>query len=183
MTVDLSGQIIVALNFCCISARVAHAFKTALWILLLLIVPRWVTLFGSQRRLLPQGSEFHMACGEKGNKQEAIYRQKPATVRAHVCSTISEQEFQSELDKPRIVDRIIHDSKGSRLKEGLWRGKLRMVEEVEELSPELEAHPFARAKGRSLEYGEIKIDDTLLAKAGIYARLVSECERIRLRET
>ena len=49
-----------------------------------------------------------------------------------------------------------------------------MVEEVEELSPELEAHPFGRTEGRSLEYGEIEVDDTLLAKAGIHARLVSK---------
>jgi len=79
---------------------------------------------------------------------------------------VSQHKFHSELDKPRIVDRIIHDSKASRLKEGLWRAKLRTVEEVEELSPELEAHSFGRAEGRSFEYGEIEIDDTLLAQTG-----------------
>jgi hypothetical protein len=69
------------------------------------------------------------------------------------------------------------------LKEGLRRGKLRTVEEVEELSPELEADSFGRTEGRSLEYGEIEIHDTLLAKAGIYARLVSKDKVIGLRET
>ena len=58
-----------------------------------------------------------------------------------------------------------------------------MVEEVEELSPELEAHPLSRTEGRPLEYGEIEIHDALLAKAGIHARLASELEVIRLRET
>jgi hypothetical protein len=72
-------------------------------------------------------------------------------------TTASEHKFHSELDKPGNVDRIIHDSKASRLKEGLWRTKLRMVEEVEELSPELEAHSFGRAEGRSLEYGKIEV--------------------------
>jgi hypothetical protein len=69
------------------------------------------------------------------------------------------------------------------LKEGLWRAKLRMVEEVEELSPELEAHPLSRTEGRSLEYGKIEIHDTLLTKAGINARLASESKVIGLRET
>jgi hypothetical protein len=59
------------------------------------------------------------------------------TIPLQTRPTASEHEFQSQLDQPRVVDRIIHDSKGSRLKEGLWRTKLRMVEEVEELSPEL----------------------------------------------
>jgi len=95
----------------------------------------------------------------------------------------SKFKFHCKLDKPRIVDRTVHNSKGRRLKEIVWRAKLRMVEEVEELSPELEAHPLTPTEGRSLEYGEIKIDDTLLAKAGIHARLVSEPKGIRLRET
>jgi hypothetical protein len=69
------------------------------------------------------------------------------------------------------------------LKEGLWRTKLRMVEEVEELSPELEAHSFGRAEGRSLEYGKIEVDNALLTEAGIHARLVSKRKSIRLRET
>jgi hypothetical protein len=58
-----------------------------------------------------------------------------------------------------------------------------MVEEVEELSPELEAHSSGGAEGRSLEYGEIEIDDTLLAQTGIYAWLVSKDKVIGLRET
>ena len=49
-----------------------------------------------------------------------------------------------------------------------------MVEEVEELSPEFQAHPFGRTEGRSLENSEIEIHDTLQTKAGIYARLVSK---------
>jgi hypothetical protein len=98
-------------------------------------------------------------------------------------STASEHNFHSELNQPRVVDRIIHDSKACGLKEGLRRGKLRMVEEVEELSPELEAHPFGRTEGRSLEYGEIEIHDALLAKSGIHARLVSKDKVIGLRET
>ena len=95
----------------------------------------------------------------------------------------SEHKFQGELNQPRVVDRTIHRSKACRLKEGLWRAKLRMVEEVEELSAELQAHSFGRAEGRSLEYGEIEIEDTLLAQTGIYAWLVSKDKVIGLRET
>ena len=94
----------------------------------------------------------------------------------------SEHKSHSELDKPRTVDRVIDDSKASRLKEGLWRAKLRMVEEVEELSPELEAHSFGRAEGRTLEYGKIEVDNALLTEAGIHARLVSKDKVIGLRE-
>ena len=123
------------------------------------------------------------ACGRAplpGNANSPLARHSPF----HVSNRLGlRTQIHSELDQPRVVDRIIHDSKASRLKEGLWRTKLRMVEEVEELSPELEAYPFARAEGRSLEDGEIKIDNTLLAKAGIHARLVSEGKGIRLRET
>ena len=58
-----------------------------------------------------------------------------------------------------------------------------MVEEIEKLSPEFQAHPFGRTEGGSLENSEIEIHDTLQTKAGIYARLVSKSKSIRLRET
>ena len=58
-----------------------------------------------------------------------------------------------------------------------------MVEEVEELGPELQAHPFGRTESGSLEYGEIEIDNTLLAQAGIHARFVAKDKGIGLRET
>ena len=95
----------------------------------------------------------------------------------------SKHKFQGELNQPRVVDRTIHRSKACRLKEGLWRAKLRMVEEVEELSAELETHPFGRTEGCSLEYGEIEIDDALLTQAGIYTRLVAKDKGIGLGET
>jgi hypothetical protein len=62
-------------------------------------------------------------------------------------STCSKHKLQCELNQPRIVDRIIDASKGPIRKEGVWRAKLRMVEEIEELGAELEAHPFARTGG------------------------------------
>ena len=58
-----------------------------------------------------------------------------------------------------------------------------MIEKIEELGTEFEAHPLRRTEGRSLENSESEIDDTLLAKAGIHPRLVSELEVSWLRET
>jgi hypothetical protein len=58
-----------------------------------------------------------------------------------------------------------------------------MVEKIEELSPEFEANPLCRTESSSLEYCQIKIDDALLAKAGIHPRLVSKDKGIGLRET
>ena len=95
----------------------------------------------------------------------------------------SEYKLQSELNQPRIVDRKIDASKACIGKDCIGRAKLRMVEEVEELSAELQAHPFVRTEGCSFEYGEIEIDDTLLAQAGIHARLVAKDKSIGLRET
>jgi len=87
------------------------------------------------------------------------------------------------LNQSGIVDRIVDASKVAIRKEGVRRAKLRMVEEIEKLSPEFQAHPFGRTDGRSLENSEIEIHDTLQTKAGIYARLVSKSKSIRLRET
>ena len=86
----------------------------------------------------------------------------------------SEYKLQSELNQPGIVDRIVDASKGAIRKEGVRRAKLRMVEEIEKLSPEFQAHPFGRTEGRSLENSQVEIHDTLQAKAGIHARLVSK---------
>ena len=95
----------------------------------------------------------------------------------------SEYKFQSELNQPRIVDRKVYASKGCVRKTCIGRAKLRMVEEVEELGAELEAHPFVRSECGSLEYGEIEIDNAFLAQAGIHARFVAKDKSIRLRET
>src|ERR1700693_2141217 len=88
----------------------------------------------------------------------------------------SEYKFQSELNQPRIVNRKEDASKGCIRKACIGRGKLRMIEEVEEFSTEFQTHPSFRPEGGSLEYGEIEIDDTLLAQAGIHARLVAKDE-------
>src|SRR5450432_2603799 len=103
-----------------------------------------------------------------------------ASHKSFVHAEKSEYELQCELNQPGIDDCTIHRSKTCRLKEGLWRAKLRMVEEVEKFRAELQTHPFGRTEGRSLEYGKIEIDDPLLAKAGIHTRLVSKLEVIRL---
>lgn len=58
-----------------------------------------------------------------------------------------------------------------------------MVEEVEELSAKLEAHPFRLTENGSLEYGEVKVHDTFLTKGGIDARFVAKDKGIGLRET
>ena len=49
----------------------------------------------------------------------------------------------------------------------LWRIKLRSVEQVEELTPELEAKSTIRAKLRVLEGGKVKV----LLSVGTYVRL------------
>ena len=57
-----------------------------------------------------------------------------------------------------------------------------MVEDVEELRPELKVHPFPRPEGRSLKHREVEVLNTILPKTWIHARLVSETERRRRRK-
>jgi hypothetical protein len=93
--------------------------------------------------------------------------------------TPSEGKLHSELDEPRIVNRIIVNrisdaSKACRQEKGVRRSKLRTVEEIEKFGAELETQPLSRTECRSLKHSKIEIEDTLLAKPGIDARLVSE---------
>ena len=58
----------------------------------------------------------------------------------------------------------------------VWRSKLRPVEDVKELGPELKAEPFIGRETRSFEYRKIKIINSLGAQPRIHARLIPECE-------
>ena len=73
-----------------------------------------------------------------------------------------EREPQPKLNLPRIAERAAHDPEGGRHLSGIRGGKLRVVEDVEELRPELEVHPFPRPEGRSLEHREVEVLDTIL---------------------
>jgi hypothetical protein len=89
-------------------------------------------------------------------------------------TNLSERKLHSELDEPGIVNRINDASKTRRREKAVRRSKLRTVEEIEKFSPELETQPLIRTECRSLKHGKIEVEDTLLAKTGIDARLVSE---------
>ena len=78
----------------------------------------------------------------------------------------SEQQFQRELNKPRVcsLSRAGDHSKVRvvrRATVGRGRGKLGSVEEVKKFGPKLETQPFVGPESCSLEQGEVKIVDAL----------------------
>src|SRR5216684_106745 len=99
-----------------------------------------------------------------------------------------EDEFESELNQPRICpgSRAGYDSEVliiSCAANGVGRGKLCSIEDIEKLRSKLEVEPVVGSKPRSLEEGEIEIVDSLCAQPGIHARLISESEIRRCRKT
>src|SRR6266849_873670 len=84
------------------------------------------------------------------------------------------REPQPELNEPRIAERAGHVPEVGRDLDRIRGRKLRVVEDVEELRPELEVHPFPRPEGRSLEHREVEVLNTILPETRIHPRLVSE---------
>src|SRR5580658_8372830 len=88
-----------------------------------------------------------------------------------------EREFQAELDEARVVDggadgaeavggsasttcgkAASAEIRRAQAACAIWRGKLRMVEEVEELRAEVQAHVFPR-KLELFDNGEVGVDE------------------------
>lgn len=93
----------------------------------------------------------------------------------------SEFQLQSELDQAGKVNRVGHLAEGGTGEGSVRRPELRVVEEIEQLRPELDPHSFV--DGGPLEHGEVEVDYTLLPDRGINPRLVTEGPRAWGRET
>ena len=79
-----------------------------------------------------------------------------------------ERELQPELNEPRITECGGHNPEVGRHLSGIRGGKLRVVEQVEELRAELHVHAFARPEVRSFEDCEVKVIHALLPKRCIH---------------
>lgn len=67
-----------------------------------------------------------------------------------------------------LAEAVIPRTRIGTVEAGARDAKLRVIEQVEEFSPELNAESLG--DGRPLEYGEIKVVDSGCAQRGIYAR-------------
>ena len=76
----------------------------------------------------------------------------------------SERKFQAELNEPRIAKGARHHPEVGRHLSRIRCGKLRVVEQVEDLRAELQVHPFARPEGRSLKDGKVEVLNVILPK-------------------
>ena len=90
-----------------------------------------------------------------------------------------EQEFQSELNQPRIVQLVIRNSETRIIRfaaSGIRCDELDAIKRIEELRSELQTEPFTRTEVRRLEYREVPVTDPLTAKRWVHARLVPEAK-------
>jgi len=88
-----------------------------------------------------------------------------------------EQEFQSELNQPRIVQLVIRNSETRIIRfaaSGIRCDELDAIKRIEELRPELQTELFTRTEARRLEYREVPVIDPLATKRWVHARLVPE---------
>src|ERR1035438_8402321 len=77
------------------------------------------------------------------------------------------RQFESELNHPRIVHRVINHGKRGRIEvrtgpDTAGRTELRMVEQVEELRPKIQPHSFPRNK--VLNDREVRVHETRTRK-------------------
>src|SRR6267142_6073802 len=105
---------------------------------------------------------------DTGNRASKILKGKAQAdewmPRRHPLSltTTLERELQPKLNEPRIAERAGHVPEVGRHLSRIRGGKLRVIEDVEELRPELEVHPFPRPEVRSLEHREVEVLNTIL---------------------
>src|SRR5215472_4777175 len=91
------------------------------------------------------------------------YTNARSSFRRHYASVrASESQFQPELHQARIVHRVIDhgEGRGVEVRAGAvaaGRAELRVVEQIEELSPEIQSHPFADRE--VLHQREIRVDE------------------------
>jgi hypothetical protein len=69
-----------------------------------------------------------------------------------------ERKLESELDETGVVHSRVHRAKTQRTNVINWRTELRVIEKVEELRPEIQAHVFPRQR-EFFDYGEVGIDE------------------------
>src|SRR6266446_2623999 len=119
---------------------------------------------------------------DTGNRASKILKAKAQAdgiewmPRRHPLSltTTLERELQPKLNEPRIAERAGHVPEVWRDLDRIRGRKLRVVEDVEELRPELEVHPFPRPEGRSFKDGEVEVLNTIRPESRVHPRLVSE---------
>src|SRR6266702_2284737 len=95
----------------------------------------------------------------------------------------SKHELQGELNQARIAHLGSDLSKAAGTQSGAGRTKGRMVKQVEEFRPELQAQAVIGTEVRPLESSEVEIDDSVLPQCGVHARLASVPPLWRIRET
>ena len=89
------------------------------------------------------------------NESGASSRESDSTANVHEL----EREFESKLHHARIVHRRVHRAKPRSTNIGNRHAELRVIEQVEELCPEIQAHAFPR-KRKLFDNGEVGVDET-----------------------
>src|SRR5579872_826230 len=101
------------------------------------------------------------------------------------CGCSSERQFESKLHQPRIVHGVVHHRKCARRSEvrtvpiTTRSAELRMIEQVEELSPEIYTNPFVRFE--VLDDRKVSVDEIRTRQRRPIR--ISEFPRRRLRKT
>ena len=61
------------------------------------------------------------------------------------CPTGLEQEFEGKLNQTWVIHRIVYDAESGRgIQVRSRAAELRMIEQIEELGPQVKPHPFTR---------------------------------------
>src|SRR6266567_7269531 len=123
--------------------------------------------------------QFYKKTGRPGS---ADLPESPTSVR--ICL---ESQLQSELDQSRVIDCVVDDSESTRSIDVLLATaprsahiELRVIEQVEELRPELQSHPFPERQREVLDDREIRVYETRSINRGPGSR--AEFSGGRLRE-
>src|ERR1700722_11103059 len=83
----------------------------------------------------------------------------PVNLKSSCQSPKLESKLQAELHQTRVVHGGIHRAKPRRVDIGHRRTELRVVKEVEELRPEIQAHAFPRQR-ELFDNRKISVDET-----------------------
>src|SRR5882724_8712683 len=116
----------------------------------------------------PSGAEAPFV---RGKMQGQAERTQPARI-VGPCQAALELQLDGELDKTGIVNSLVDDAERAAIDVRIRQPELCMVEEVEKLGPEIQAHAVAERQGEVFNGGEIGVD---IARPGHWgARSISE---------
>ena len=94
----------------------------------------------------------------------------------HIHSTfLLEQEFQSELNQPRVVQLAADNSEVPGAACRTRRAKLDAIKSVEKFGSELKAKPVIRTEIRGFVQRDVPVIDSCAPECGIHTRLIPEC--------